>query len=66
MVFSEFSLYKQNTKEPWGNVTCDSNVKGGPDKGIGYVYGPLKSKKYNDGRDSTVLQCFRCLLEQPQ
>ena len=25
MVFCAFSLYKQNTKEPWGSVICDSD-----------------------------------------
>jgi len=61
MVFGAFSLYKQNTKEPWGSVTCDNDMKGRPDKGIGHVYGTLKSKKDSDGWDLAVLQCFRCL-----
>lgn len=45
-------------KEPWGNATCDCDVKGGPDKRIGHVYGPLKSEKGTDGRDSAILQHF--------
>ena len=32
MVFGAFSLYKQNTKEPWGNAIGDCDLKGGPDR----------------------------------
>lgn len=58
MVFGAFSLYKQNMKEPWGSATCDCDVKGGPDKRIGHVYGPFKSEKGSDGRDLAILQRF--------
>lgn len=58
MVFDAFSFYKQSMKVLWGSATCDRNVKGGPDKRIGHVYGSLKSEKDSDERDSTILQHF--------
>ena len=45
MFFGAFSLYKQNMKKSCGSATCDNDVKGRLDKGIGHFYGPLKSEK---------------------